>query len=226
MAATLSVALALSIAAHAIPAVSPDTIITFACQESGNTPCTALDPLAIHDNDTGTSYHPDNEAAAVQLARHLVLHLGHSTDLGALQVNFRGPTREGLSIDEAFTPSRSIATGGAILVAAWQACQATYNAPRALMACAAARYNAGKESAAGQRYAAHIWQVAAQVVPSIGKIVSADFSVAAPGTSTPGARPNTMAIATAKEKPKPDPDGESVFAHPESGREIVLSEVK
>jgi type IV secretion system protein VirB1 len=173
----LPLAIALALAGHVAPQVAPDTLVTFAKQESG------LHPLAIHDNTSGETYSPDTEADAVALAIRLILREGHRVDLGLLQVDFTGPTREGLSIRDAFDPAASMRTGASILVADYRTCQGREAAQEAALRCAAALYNAGAETPAGRSYAARIWQTAKQVVPSIGRIMSADFPVAAPGTA-------------------------------------------
>lgn len=186
MALALPLAVVLSLARQAAPAVAPDTIATFCEQESGRR------PFAIHDNTTGDSYDPSSAPDAIRLARGLI-RAGHSVDLGLLQVNFTGPTRRGLSVAEAFTPARNMAVGASILADAYRACQGRTDGAAATLRCAAALYNAGRQDAAGRRYAARIWQTAEQVVPSIGRLLTSDFPDAAPGTTPTGdtgARPS------------------------------------
>ncbi len=214
MGAALPLSLALSLAAQAAPAVAPDTLVTFAQQESG------LHALAIHDNTTGRSYDPETQAEAVALATTLVLNERHVVDLGLMQVSFRGATREGLSIRDAFTPAASMRTGAAILVDAYRTCQGRVSGAEATLRCAAALYNAGGETAAGRRYAARIWRTAAQVVPSIGKIITADFPEAAPDTGTTagiGVRRSTDTIIA------PNHRAVSIFVRPgRTGHQMVL----
>ena len=110
---TLSLSVALTLARINAPAIAPDTLVTFAQLESG------LNPLALHDNATGISYAPATKAEAAALATSLILRSRHSVDLGLMQVNFRGRSREDLTIQEAFEPDRSMWAGGAILSAAY-----------------------------------------------------------------------------------------------------------
>jgi type IV secretion system protein VirB1 len=216
LASTLPLALALALAAKFAPGVAPDTMVTFAQLESG------LDPLAVHDNSSARTYHPDSPREAVALAERLILSTGHSVDLGLLQVNFQGPTRGDLSIQEAFNPGSSMRTGAAILMEAYEACQQPGRSQEAALKCAASRYNSGGETPVGRRYAARIWHTAAQVVPSIGKIIHADFPSAALGTDTdtpgPEARPTTNTDAAPESVA-------SVFARPaRAGHELVFSD--
>jgi hypothetical protein len=212
MPAALPLALIMALAKQVAPDIAPDTFATFVCAETGNqtatSPCTAGDMFAIHDNTDGASYHPDSAEQATAIAARLVLRQGHSADLGLAQINFTGPVRMGLSIGEAFIPRRNIAVAGVILADAWKSCQPQYQTDEKRLKCAAALYNAGRESGAGRRYAAGIWRVAATLVPSITKLVgpssehaSSDFPIAAPDTTSPvGARPNTS-LATPERAP-------------------------
>lgn len=215
MAPALPLAIALALAAQAAPSVAPDTLVTFGKLESD------LRPFAIHDNTTDETYQPETQEAAVILATKLILREGHSADLGLLQVNFppQTPVREGLSIRDAFNPLHNMRTGAAILVAAYRTCQTREHGDEAMLRCAASYYNTGKQTEVGRRYAAHIWRTAAQIVPSIGRILAADFPSAAPGTgtTTTEARPTIVPDVT----PRPNV---SVYTRPaHAGHELVYS---
>jgi hypothetical protein len=120
-----------------------------------------------------------------------------------LRLTSQGPVRMGLSIGEAFIPRRNIAVAGVILADAWKSCQPQYETDEKRLKCAAALYNAGRESGAGRRYAAGIWRVAATLVPSITKLVaSSDFPVATPGIAG-RSWPNDTGATTDDHHPNP-----------------------
>lgn len=213
----LSVAAAVLLAAKMVPAVPSDTLMAVACRESGNYPCTSLDVLSIHDNTAGRSYRPSSLPEAEQLASHLILDQGHVVDLGVMQVSFSHETRLGLTISQAFDPSKNMVVGGAILAAAYQPCVQLYRTAKQRLDCTFARYNAGKEDGAGRKYAAGVWNVAQQIVPSIAQVLRGGFPQAAPATvpDASGTRPTTNSDAT--------PEG-SVYARPaHSGHELVFT---
>jgi type IV secretion system protein VirB1 len=182
----ISLALALSLAAQHAPMIAPDTLVTFAQKESG------LDPLAIHDNLDGRSYQPTDINVAEALATRLVSR-GHDIDAGFMQVNYRNLLRYDVPIRSAFTIQTSMRIGGQILAAAWQQCAGE---PIARMRCAAQIYNSGKPTGA-PAYATGLFHTAQYLVPSITRIMSSDFPVAAPDTIIGARRPdtNTQAIA-------------------------------
>jgi len=184
---TLSLSVALTLARINAPGVAPDTLVTFAQLESG------LNPLALHDNATGISYAPANKAEAAALADSLILGSRHSVDLGLMQVNFPGRSREDLTIQEAFEPDRSMRAGGAILSAAYGRCAMRDRAPAEALKCAASLYNAGAITPAGAAYAARLWRTAEHVVPSIGKLLAA--GPAGEGTTMPADPPPRDIVA-------------------------------
>lgn len=221
MAGMLPLTIVMALAKQVAPDIAPDTFATFVCGETGNqtatAPCTAGDVFAIRDNTDGVSYHPDSPDRATAIAARLILREGHSLDLGLSQINFTGPVRMGLSIGEAFIPRRNIAVAGAILADAWKSCQPRYSTDKDRLTCAAALYNAGRESSAGKRYAAGIWKVAATLVPSITKMVMrgeppgeaassgkipADFGVSTPGIAG-RSWPNDTGGTTDDHRPNP-----------------------
>jgi type IV secretion system protein VirB1 len=169
MGAALSAALVLSIATRAAPTVAPDTILAFAQYESG------LDALAIHDNTTGQSHHPESKREAVALSERLISQ-GHSIDIGLMQVNAANVPPD-VAIAQAFDRNRSIRIGAHLLSEAYGRCGGrraltTMQKERALR-CAAARYNRGSDGPPGQAYAARVWRVAEKLVPSITQLIQA-----------------------------------------------------
>lgn len=90
--------------------VAPNTIVAEATVESG------LDPLAIHDNQTGHTFHPPTVEAAMGIATQLDA-AGGNYDVGLMQINRRNFEWLHLTLAGAFDPRRSIEAGAAVLVA-------------------------------------------------------------------------------------------------------------
>jgi type IV secretion system protein VirB1 len=170
MGAALSAALVLSIAARAAPTVAPDTILAFAKYESG------LDALAVHDNTTGQSHHPDSKRDAVALADRLVSQ-GHSIDIGLMQVNAANVLPD-VSLSQAFDRNRSVRIGAHLLSDAYVRCGGrralTMLQQERALRCAAARYNRGSDGPPGQAYAARVWRVAQTLIPSITRLIQSN----------------------------------------------------
>lgn len=198
----IPIAIALSLAAQVAPQtqVSPDTLVTFACQESGNPTCSVLDPLAIHDNDTGRSYVSETREEATAIATKL-LSRGHNLDLGIMQINSGNLRRVGMSVHESFDPKVSMRAGGAILLDAYQTCHGdaarTRQERATALRCASSVYNTGTtHRGLTNGYTARIIKVAMQVVPSIKELLP-DFPDAAPGTSVEARLTTTTATTQA-----------------------------
>jgi type IV secretion system protein VirB1 len=92
----------------------------------------ALDPVAIHDNTSGKSFHPDTPEAATALARNLTA-AGHSIDAGLMQINSANWRRFDRSVETIFSPLANVCTG----VAIWREAQAIERRT-------SCRYNTGK----------------------------------------------------------------------------------
>jgi len=73
-------------------------------------------PLAIHDNDTGTSYSPSTRTQAVQIASRLLARR-HSIDIGLMQINSWHLRKKKIDCDSLFDPCFNIRTGTEILAA-------------------------------------------------------------------------------------------------------------
>lgn len=205
----LALSAAVSLARANAPNVAPDTLVTFAQLESG------LRPLAVHDNTTGLSYQPTSRSEAITLSSRLILQHRHSVDLGLMQVNFIGPIRNGLTIQDAFEPDQSMRIGGNILAAAYLQCRARRPSAREALRCAASVYNSGGVTPAGSAYAARIWKTAAQVVPSIAKILADDPSGSA-------ANPVGKRSAHRPSVTNTDPMSNDVIVQPGEGRRDIL----
>jgi len=92
------------------PDVAVETLTAIARTESG------LDPLAIHDNSTGRSYRPQDQAEAVRVAAPL-LAAGHSIDAGLMGINVGNWRWLGLTAETVFDPCENIRAGATVLTA-------------------------------------------------------------------------------------------------------------
>ena len=226
--APLPLPVAAQLAAEHAPTVNTGTLLAFAWRES------RLRPFAIHDNDTGQSIFPASATEAAGLARAR-LALGHSLDLGIMQVNSANLARTGLTVTTAFDAGESMRAGALILTAAYRQCLRGNAGPndaeqQAALRCAASVYNTGREQAGILNgYQAEVWRAAAQVVPAI------QFSGASTLPSPPGPRAAPEDIATPEPRrpppaledalhatpPVPDPgDGLSDALHHASRKEV------
>ncbi len=73
-------------------------------------------PLAIHDNDTGTSYAPSTRSQAVEIASRLLARR-RSIDIGLMQINSWHLRKKKIDYDSLFDPCFNIKTGTEILAA-------------------------------------------------------------------------------------------------------------
>jgi type IV secretion system protein VirB1 len=164
--ARLPLATAARLAAARAPKVDVGTLLAFASYES------RLRPFAVHDNTTGQSVFPASAAAAIGLASTL-LALGHSLDLGIMQVNSANFARTGLTVTTAFDPGESMRAGAAILIAAYRQClrgnlDAGPAEQQAALRRAASIYNTGREQAGILNgYQPGVWRAAERIVPAI-----------------------------------------------------------
>jgi type IV secretion system protein VirB1 len=222
----IPIALALSLAAEVVPEVAPETLVAFAVQES------RLNPTAIHDNTDGRSYIPATVEEAVTLATALIQGHHHSVDLGIMQVSSANFMRLGLSIADAFDPTRSMLAGGRILMEAYQECdgyRATTRDQRATaLRCAASVYNTGNRSAGFTNgYTDRFERVALRVVvPSIRDLANPTEEPAS--GSEPALPAATPAAASALSAPArgsmPNAtNGWDVFAQGGGGQQFVFT---
>jgi type IV secretion system protein VirB1 len=105
----LSTAIAFALAAQWGNPVAPKTIVAEATVESG------LDPLAIHDNTTGRTFHPATVEEAIKISTQLDA-AGGNYDVGLMQINRRNFDWLHLTLAGAFDPRRSIEAGAAVMV--------------------------------------------------------------------------------------------------------------
>jgi type IV secretion system protein VirB1 len=186
----LSISTAMALAIQCAPGVSPGALLSVASTESG------FDPLAVYDNTTRQSYHPHTIEAATQAAAGLI-SLGHSIDLGLMQINSSNLARLSLSVADAFDACRSMQAGAQIL-------QEDY---RAALRDALSRYNTGDPIRGIENgYVARVEANARAVAPAI----SSEALAQAPTGTSPLASSSV---------PMP-----SVFLHPSPSREIDLTE--
>jgi type IV secretion system protein VirB1 len=157
------------------PLISPVTMAAIAQHES------AMNPLAVHDNTTGASYHPRNEVEAIALANSLIAS-GHSVDLGMGQINSKNLSWLGQTAQTIFKPCFNLNAAQTVLLGAWK--QSGGNLSGTLSA-----YNTGKvDSSIGANYAAKVYAQALHphpVVPAIpGGKLPAWMSQEMAGTQT------------------------------------------
>jgi type IV secretion system protein VirB1 len=94
---TIAAAMALIATNRCVPPPVAPIIVGISQPESG------LDPLAIHDNQTGRAYAPATTEEAKQIAS-VLLSQHHDLDLGIAQVNIRNFGWTGVSLQTAFLP--------------------------------------------------------------------------------------------------------------------------
>jgi type IV secretion system protein VirB1 len=99
-------------------------------------------PLAIRDNTTHESLVPQTLPAAAALARNRI-KLGHSVDIGVMQINNANLASAGMSVEDAFDACRSLAAGGRILRSASAAGSSEFERQAAIL-ISLSRYNTGR----------------------------------------------------------------------------------
>ncbi len=101
-----------------------------------------FNPLAVRDNTTHESLKPQTLPAAATLAKNRV-KLGHSVDIGLMQINSDNLASLGMSVEDAFDECRSLAAGGRILRSALAAGSSESERQAAIM-ISLSRYNTGR----------------------------------------------------------------------------------
>ena len=157
----LALAAFVQLAATCAPSVHVDTLASVAKTES------QFDPLAIHDNVTGQTFHPASIGEAVRIATDLVTTRRHSTDLGLMQVNSANLPALGLALPDAFDDCRNIVAGARILAENYRSPPAGDDAQPAIRQ-ALSRYNTGHaDRGFTNGYVRRVQLAANQIVPAI-----------------------------------------------------------
>ena len=94
------------------PQVAHITMAAIVQQESGG------DSLALHDNDSGKTYHLGSLYEAARMAGELIRQ-GHSVDIGLAQINSRNLPSLGLTVDQVLDPCTNLAAAQKVLLSAW-----------------------------------------------------------------------------------------------------------
>ena len=161
------------LAAQCAPTVHVDTLAAVARAES------RFETNAINDNSARRHYAPTDRAAASAIAVRLIA-LGHSVDLGLMQINSANLRGLGLSVADAFDPCRSITAGARVLRDGYRAPGVGIDAQPALLR-AISHYNTGDvQRGFGNGYVARVQVAAEQVVPAIRIVGGGSPSLAAP----------------------------------------------
>lgn len=151
----------IALAVNCGPTVAPGTTLSFALAESG------LDPLAIHSNVDGRSYHPATKAEAVAIASGMLAR-GERPDLGFMQINAANLAFLRLSISDAFELCPSIAAGARVLHGGFDPCMDAGGEAQACLKIAASTYNTGSPTRGfANGYVMRIAATAEHVIPEI-----------------------------------------------------------
>ena len=101
-----------------------------------------FDPLAIRDNTTHESWTPSSLSAAAALAKDR-LKLGHSVDIGLMQINSANLASLRMEVEDGFDACHSLDAARRILQTAFSAGSSEAERQAALL-IALSRYNTGK----------------------------------------------------------------------------------
>lgn len=158
----LGLALFSQLAAACAPQVAPETLAAVVLTES------RFETLTVEDDTARRRYRPASEAAAVALAERLI-RKGHSVDLGLMQVNSHNLAALGLTVRGAFDACASLAAGGRMLLAQYQASSQDRGVQPALRE-ALSRYNTGTATRGLRNgYVGRVERAAAGVVPAMAR---------------------------------------------------------
>lgn len=194
-----------ALAANCVPTVAPGTLLTFAEAESG------IDQLVLHDNSSGASLRPRTKEAAVAQAARLI-GLGHSVDVGALQINSWNLPWLGLSVTDAFELCPSMRAAARVLHTAFDPCMDAGGEAQACIRVAASTYNTGSPVRGfANGYVMRIAAMAEHVIPEI-RLAGATSAHAPSGRKPDGPRHEALSAVR------------DVMGHPAaSGRELVFT---
>ncbi len=125
----------IKLAAQCAPNLSSSTLEAVARTESN------LDPWNLHDDTTGETYEPDNLSYATLIADRWIAR-GDSVDIGLMQINSQNFKALELTPRTALDPCVSLASGAAVLRAAYVGGDTQADQQVALL-IALSRYNTG-----------------------------------------------------------------------------------
>jgi len=178
------------LASNCAPGAAVPTLRAIAAVES------RFNPLAIRDNTTREAWAPTSVSAAAALANDR-LKLGHSVDVGLMQINSANLTSLRMDVDDAFDACHSLNAANRILQSAFAA--KTSEAERqAAILIMLSRYNTGRPLAGiANGYVDEV--IAAQNAPSSGTPARQNAPIMPPqwdiwGTS--GAEPTSWVVTT------------------------------
>jgi type IV secretion system protein VirB1 len=131
-----------------------------------------FEPWAIRDNTSHQTWSPPTLANAVALAGER-LKMGHSVDVGLMQINSRNMASLGMTLNDAFDACRSMDAAGRILFSAYAAGSSELDRQAAIL-IAFSRYNTGRPLAGiANGYAGRV--IMEQRSPSVGTPVSVEM---------------------------------------------------
>lgn len=140
--------------------VAVSTLAAVVGAESG------FEPWSLHDNTVQLDGVPQSAADAASIATRLIA-VGHSVDIGLMQVNSANLPALGLTVEQALDPCRSIAAGAAILTENYSGGE-THAAQQAALRVAISRYNTGDdERGFANGYVRKVELSNARVVPAL-----------------------------------------------------------
>ena len=132
----ISEAVFYQLASSCAPGVDVSTLRAVAAVESH------FDPLAVRDNATHESWTPSSISAAGALAKDR-LKLGHSVDIGLMQINSGNLATLGMGVEDAFDACHSLDAAHRILRTAFAAGSSESERQAAIL-ITLSRYNTGK----------------------------------------------------------------------------------
>lgn len=191
------------------PTVAPETIAhVVAVESSGN-------PLAINVNGLRGAANPIATTAAD--ATRLVaqyLALGHSVDMGLMQVNTANLARLGYSVADMFDPCRNLAAGAAVLTGDYLTATRSRPDPQVALRAALSAYNTGNFTTGFRNgYVARYTHGPATITLPDVLPASTDVRVVAP------VRPQDLSAPVVLTRRPPPPDSDPLTAPTEVNAE-------
>ncbi|NNU14238.1 lytic transglycosylase domain-containing protein (plasmid) [Vibrio parahaemolyticus] len=126
---------------HCIYQVHPTTIEQVIKNESNFRPL-AINVNALPNQKPPRITQPKTKQEAIQLANYYV-SLGHSVDLGLMQINSKNLAKFGVTIADMFTPCKNINVGSSILYQGYQRALKINSKPSIALQIALSYYNTG-----------------------------------------------------------------------------------